>query len=204
MPTIGEACTILRLSRRSLELWMHRLDITPKPHPLDFRYHILTDEQVQLLADTLAQRPDRSVLPARSTAPVTRIRRPVNAPRPPGEPLSAPQGHPGDDGLPEGWIGWREMCRVHHVPESTAQKALDTGRLPCHTGHWKTGRVWTSACAGCRSSKRSSCGCGHAASCCSDLGTSAPLPWPYRSPDHPHRPALKRLQGHHARRHHPR
>lgn len=43
--------------------------------------------------------------------------------------------------LPDGLVSWRAFAKLHHMPETTVQKAIDGGRLPAMQGSWKAGRV---------------------------------------------------------------
>lgn len=43
--------------------------------------------------------------------------------------------------LPEGLISFRSMAKAHNIAESTAQRAIESGRLDVVRGHWKHGRA---------------------------------------------------------------
>lgn len=43
--------------------------------------------------------------------------------------------------LPDGLISFRSMAKAHNIAESTAQRAIESGRLDIVRGHWKQGRA---------------------------------------------------------------
>ncbi len=121
MPTLSEAAAHLGLSRHSLRKWMRRLQIGPTRHEYDLRYWCIADEDVRRIADARAQ-----MLGAQAQV------------------VRAHQQH--QDGphavreLPPDLNGWRDFARQHGVPETTVQKAKESGRLPIIPGKWKVGR----------------------------------------------------------------
>lgn len=69
---------------------------------------------------------------------------PVNAPRPSGGRVVSADDDVsrGTDTLPSQLVSVASFAARHGVPETTAVKALDTGRLPSVSGRWKQGRAW--------------------------------------------------------------
>jgi hypothetical protein len=49
VPTLGEACQILRVSRATLEKWMLKLGIVPSRHEWDLRYFTISAEDVEAI-----------------------------------------------------------------------------------------------------------------------------------------------------------
>lgn len=43
--------------------------------------------------------------------------------------------------LPGGLVSWRSFARLHHVPETTVHKAIQTGRFAVIEGTWQAGRA---------------------------------------------------------------
>lgn len=57
MPTLGEACQLLRISRRTLEKWLERLQIAPQRHEYDLRYQVISAEDVERIRAARAAMP---------------------------------------------------------------------------------------------------------------------------------------------------
>jgi hypothetical protein len=55
--TLGEACRSLRISRKTLDKWLVRLEIEPKRHPRDWRYWTISDDQLEQIRLARAEMP---------------------------------------------------------------------------------------------------------------------------------------------------
>lgn len=132
MPTLGETCLRLGITRRTLAKWLERVNalraetgeppIEPHRDAYDYRYYTLTDEQVEAIRAARSQMPGMS----------------ATIPLPPT--LSRPRQRPvvsGDDRrvseLPDGlvsvagWLGRHGLVEEHRV---TWTKAMQAGKLP--------------------------------------------------------------------------
>ncbi len=135
MPTIGEACQRLGIGRVTLEKWMDRLHITPEKHPQDFRYRVLTDEQVQAIRDERAKMPGhapvtpptytRNALRADSDVSVTRDVSPTVRPVSRQRPLRAEASTP----LPDGWMSRTDCADLHGFPRTTLRTWCAEGKI---------------------------------------------------------------------------
>jgi len=141
---LRDACEALGIGYGTLKKYLGLLSITPARHPLDPRFHTITEEELAQLRDTLAQRP--IALPAaprsrRQQQPI--LRPPAAAPvptrtRPSSEsPLNANLGQ-----LPGDLVTLEAFALLHHVAVQTAKKALrlddpSKARLTAVTGSWK-------------------------------------------------------------------
>ncbi len=61
MPTLGEACQMLRVSRRTLDKWLERLKIEPTRHEYDLRFWTISAEDVQRIREERAKMPGMAV-----------------------------------------------------------------------------------------------------------------------------------------------
>lgn len=57
MPTLGEACRLLRISRKTLEKWLVRLAIEPQRHPFDLRFQTISADEIERIREARAQMP---------------------------------------------------------------------------------------------------------------------------------------------------
>ena len=141
MHTIGEAAQLLGIGRVTLEKWCKRLHITPERHPQDWRYRVLSDEQVQAVRDARAQMPGKSTVTP--YAPVARSqpnlseqgamssRLPIVTPRPSAGRRSAPYaGYV----LPDGMMSRTDVATAHNFPASTLRRWCDEGRIETDGG----------------------------------------------------------------------
>lgn len=149
MPILRDACTELHIGRTTLEKWCKRLAITPTRHPRDYRFWVISDEELEAIREARAEMPAPFASGAHTTSTT---HRPLATER---IQTSTPQAHrsdlalsamyksnPGADDLPEGWVSWRSFAQAHGVPASTVQKAIDVGRLTVTRGRWKVGQSW--------------------------------------------------------------
>ena len=148
MPTLGEACQQLGITRRTLDKWLTRLDIEPERHPQDWRYRTLTDEQIQRIADERALMPG---LPASGqNAAVTRSQPNLTAQggRADTFPIRRPHGTPvkasgATRPLPDGWMNKKEAAVLHGIPRATIDDWCKAGKVETDPGtyggvhgHW--------------------------------------------------------------------
>lgn len=136
MPTIGEACQRLGIGRVTLEKWMDRLHIVPEKHPQDWRYRVLTDEQVQRIADERAKMPGHInkhlyvALRSPSAGSMARDASLTLAPLPRQRPLQRDSF----TALPDGMMSRSDAAEAHNVPLTTLRRWCDEGRVETHTG----------------------------------------------------------------------
>lgn len=145
MPTIQEAAAQLRVSRPTLKKWMTYCGVEPKQHPLDKRFYVITDEQLQQIAEVLSERPGQKPVPRLTSQPAYQ-RNVFRHPQLPDSPESHYRAslvqQPSSGGLPDGWVSWRSFAAAHGIPASTVQKSIESGRLEVSRGRWKSGQAW--------------------------------------------------------------
>lgn len=68
MPTLGEACQLLRISRRTLDKWIARINKDEPDRPIeierhkdDLRFHMISTEDIQRIRTRRAQMPGMAV-----------------------------------------------------------------------------------------------------------------------------------------------
>ncbi len=143
MPTLDQAARHLGISEKTLRRWLRlcKPPITPVEHPLDRRYHVITPEELQRVADLRAQ------LPATQNSPFA----PVTHPQPRQAALPRAAGTfpiptarkarrtPQSDGggmLPDGAMSKEDASRLHNVPMTTLRRWCDAGRIEVDPGEY--------------------------------------------------------------------
>lgn len=146
MPTLGEVCYQLHVSRRTLDKWLTRCNITPERHPADYRFYTISDEDIEKIRQTRAQMPGMVAQRPRLveyTSPDA-LRRPTEGTgdgrdtlSPAGWPsyghyrpsqehssgrLSASQEALAAHSLPEGWVARSSWCRRHNLNDRAVEK----------------------------------------------------------------------------------
>lgn len=153
MHTLGEAAQILHIGRVTLAKWLRRLDIEPERHPLDWRFRVLSDAQVEQIAATLRQLPGRSVVMGYTSAPspsrleafvaryggnlgVENDTTAQDAPKAPA-PSQREIAHKADkhrkvvhvEALPDGLCSRTEAALAHNLPLTTVRRWAQEGRI---------------------------------------------------------------------------
>lgn len=165
MTTLREAAQRLGVSMTTLEKWCKRLGIEPKRHPQDWRFRVLSDEQIEQI------RQERALMPApqavissynslafdrRSAASGNEgIANDATAPLSPAPRLRQPQRRassraPSAEGLPAGMMSKKDAARLHGIARSTIENWCQAGKVdtspetfqPPH-GHWPIVRPLT-------------------------------------------------------------
>lgn len=147
MVTLGDACTQLGVTRRTLDKWLRRFNVTPTKHEHDTRFHLIPEEVIDQIREARAQMPPTHSKPVSRFTPLLDPLPSIPAtPRPVQRVVasSSTGGHsPGHhDPLPEGWvaaINW--LDRELGVAQTTARRYLDTNQIPHHTGEWDSGNA---------------------------------------------------------------
>ena len=119
---LRDACGELQISYHTLEKYMRRLSITPSRHPIDLRFYVLDDEQLDKLRAYMAQKPGAmngaARMPRRQDAALLSVAAPVRV-EPSESALRASQGSTHGsilnlELLPDDWIAFHtRFCRDH-------------------------------------------------------------------------------------------
>lgn len=134
MPTLNDAARQLAISEKTLRKWMKRLEMKPARHDYDWRFYVLSDEQVQQIKDARAQMPGNahplsglsgSVIPSAMAFPIPAAPRRSYSPRP----AQVTQG-----ALPDGLTSRSDAAAAHGVPMTTVRRWCEDGRIECDGG----------------------------------------------------------------------
>lgn len=153
MPTLADVCAQLRITRKTLDKWCKRLDLVPTRHAYDYRFHELTDDQVEAIREARGKMPGSrpyatlaSLTPAsRVITPARRGERSESALRPT---YTRADGWPGSGrgqalyvaSLPGCPVKW---ATIKDWPECGSWASLDDAIADLH----RRGYVWTPATA---------------------------------------------------------
>lgn len=131
MPTLDEACRTLRVSRHTLRKWMKRLGITPERHPRDYRYWLLTSEQVETIRAARAEMPGAIISiaskPAFDRSPTAETGVGVHVPMFTPTPRPRPLQRDTFTTLPDGMLSRTDAASLHNVPMTTLRRWCDAG-----------------------------------------------------------------------------
>lgn len=130
MPTLGEACTQLRVSRRTLDKWLKRLEIEPQKHPRDWRYFTITDDQVQQIREARAEMPGAQSVPYTRNTPLGSPALGAYVSTRPPAPRPAASHHREPEDLPVGAIWLVDLARECGMNTRTARDHADAGTIP--------------------------------------------------------------------------
>lgn len=135
MPTLTDAARQLAISEKTLRKWMKRLEMKPARHDYDWRFYVLSDEQVQQIKDARAKMPGAqspilgtNALRAKSDGLGYRDASPSVAPTPRQRPLqratvSASQQMLASNPLPPGWMAVSTFCRRHNLNDRSVGRS---------------------------------------------------------------------------------
>lgn len=143
MPTLNDAARQLAISEKTLRKWMKRLEMKPARHDYDWRFYVLSDEQVQQIKDARAQMPGSrpAIIPSYSSLAFDRRQSdagtasdasPSVAPTPRQRPLQrAAVG-----ALPDGMMAKEDASRLHGVPTATLRRWCAEGKIETHSASY--------------------------------------------------------------------
>ena len=150
MTTLIEACQLLGVSRATLVKWCRRLEITPTRHAFDYRFYVLSAEEIERIREARAQMPAvnaalRSPQPNPTAQPGRDDRSPIFAPETAEQPLSAsfsrgmtasrvrthtpPDESPTSGLLNDGLMSRTDAADRHGIPRSTLRRWCEEGRI---------------------------------------------------------------------------
>jgi predicted DNA-binding transcriptional regulator AlpA len=133
--TIKEACKALQISYPTLRTWLLKLQIEPRRHPVDRRFYVLEDSEVEQVRALRADKPATMPPTARpqrrqEASPARNAHQPV----PPRErrqrPVRASDASKQGDTLPAGWVAFSSWCLQHNVNQRSAYRTMGPGELP--------------------------------------------------------------------------
>jgi len=116
---------LLGLNNRQLARRLAVLQIVPDEDAYDRRKQMLSQEQLYILKQSL-----RGEAPVVSSRPV----------KPGPVQLDLPTLEHSE--LPAGYVALADVCKRYGLSDSTVADAVRSGRLACHQGRWKVGRIY--------------------------------------------------------------